>query len=243
MPKSKVTLPFLRSLLPRFDLTGFALFAPASIMFLLALQFGASEYSWNSREVIGLLCGAGALMLVFLAWEWRTGDDAMIPLGLVARRVMWCSSLTSAFLMSTNIIGGTFFPMYLQSVRGLSPVTSGLYLLPSVGSQIFFVVLSGALSKLFSPSDIIPDLRVIDLDGWLTPCQSFSGSVAVLHPLGCTGSRRICRYLRTHIYMGCGQYSWGSFRLPSHVGYQRRGHASGESWSRSSLRQCGRIAN
>ena len=39
IPKKPVSGPYLMSLLPRFDLTGFVIFAPASIMILLALQW------------------------------------------------------------------------------------------------------------------------------------------------------------------------------------------------------------
>jgi hypothetical protein len=146
MPKPPITKTYLRSLVPRIDMTGFALFAPASIMFLLALQFGP-EHGWSSSEVIGLFCGAGVTMLVFLAWEWRVGKEAMIPLAIATQRVMWSSSLYMACLMSSNILAGTFFPIYFQSVRGLSPVMSGVYFMPAIGTQIVAVVLSGAFSE------------------------------------------------------------------------------------------------
>ncbi|KAG6986530.1 hypothetical protein G7Y79_00078g099840, partial [Physcia stellaris] len=42
----------------RLDLLGFAIFAPAAIQFLLALQWGGTKYRWNSPTVIGLFCGA-----------------------------------------------------------------------------------------------------------------------------------------------------------------------------------------
>jgi hypothetical protein len=116
-------------------------------MFLLALQFGAAEYGWGASEVIGLFCGSGATLLVFLAWEWKKGDDAMIPLTMVARTVIWSSTLNMGALMSTNVVAGGFFPIYFQSVRGLSPVMSGVYFLPGIFAQILAVVTSGALSK------------------------------------------------------------------------------------------------
>lgn len=145
--KTPVSPAFLRSILPRFDLVGFVLFAPASIMLLLALQFGAGDYGWKSSEVIGLFCGAGGGAVVFLLWERRAGADAMVPLAMVRRRVVWASCLNLAFFTSAVIVGSNFMPIYLQSVRGLSPTMSGVYLLASILTQLVFVIVAGALGK------------------------------------------------------------------------------------------------
>lgn len=163
MVKPPITPNYLRSLLPRLDLTGFAIFAPASIMFLMALQFGPDR-GWSSSEVIGLFCGSAAMLLIFIAWEWRMGAEAMIPLAMITRRLMWTSALSVACLMSTNVLAGTFFPIYFQSVRGLSPVMSGVYFLPAIGTQIVAVVISGIFSKSPSVDFDETDPSIIRLD-------------------------------------------------------------------------------
>lgn len=150
-PKSPISLSFLRQLLPLFDLTGFALFAPAVTMFLLGLQFGSESYGWGSSEVIGLFCGAAATLALFLFWEHRMGDQAMIPLELVRQRVMWTSCLNMGFLMTVVIGGSSFMPIYFQSVKGFSPVMSGVHMLGSILSQVFFILLSGALGMTSDP--------------------------------------------------------------------------------------------
>ncbi|CAH0027738.1 unnamed protein product [Clonostachys rhizophaga] len=147
--KEPVTLQHLREILPKFDLIGFALFAPAAIMLLLALQFGSSDYSWNSATVIGCFCGAGVAAIIFLLWERRMGKDAMMPPQMISRRIVWTSSLFYGLLMSVSVGGGSFLPIYFQSVKGQEPLTSALYLLPSILSQIFFLLLSGALMTKF----------------------------------------------------------------------------------------------
>lgn len=147
IPKKPLTFTYLRSLLPYFDLVGFVLFAPASIMFLMALQWGAESYGWSSSEVIGLFCGAAATAVVFLVWEWRMGDNAMIPFGIVKNTIVWTSCLNMALLMMSVIVGSNFMPIYLQSVKGLGPTMSGVYMLGAILSQTFFIILSGALRK------------------------------------------------------------------------------------------------
>lgn len=136
----------LRALLPRLDLIGFALFAPAAIMLLLALQFGSgTEYVWSDSEVIGLFCGAGATFIVFIFWERHMGKDAMIPGHILSQKIVVCSALFFGLLMSSISIGSNYMPMYLQSSKGLSPTMSGVYMLGSIIPQSIFVILSGGL--------------------------------------------------------------------------------------------------
>jgi len=91
--KSDVKEP-LRTTLNKLDLPGFALFAPAIIMFLLALEWGGNEFAWSSATVIGLFVGAAGMACVFAGWEYRRGDAAMIPLGMLRKRIIWSCCLT-----------------------------------------------------------------------------------------------------------------------------------------------------
>ncbi|KAI1411837.1 putative MFS multidrug transporter [Hypoxylon sp. FL1857] len=143
--KPQVTFARLRQIIPDLDIIGFAIFAPAAIMFLLALQFGSSEYPWNSSTVIGLFVGAAVAFIIFLFWERREGDKAMIPFSMVRQRVVWVSSVQFASLMTSVFVGAQFFPIYFQSVKGVGPTLSGVYLLPNILSGVVFIILSGAL--------------------------------------------------------------------------------------------------
>jgi hypothetical protein len=53
--------------LRKLDLVGFALFAPATIQFILVLQWSGIKYFWNGAAIIGLFCGAFGNLLIFLA--------------------------------------------------------------------------------------------------------------------------------------------------------------------------------
>ncbi|CAH0041769.1 unnamed protein product [Clonostachys rhizophaga] len=147
--KETVSLSLLAKLLPDFDLFGFALLAPASLMLLLALQFGASDYSWNSATVIGLFCGSALSTGLFIAWERRVGEKAMIPLRILSQTTIWTSCLHYAFLIAVTTGGGYFLPIYLQSVKGLSPTMSAVYMLPTILLSVVYVILSGALMPRF----------------------------------------------------------------------------------------------
>ncbi|KAI8955553.1 efflux pump protein [Xylaria longipes] len=143
--KPPFSFALLRSIVPNLDLTGCALFAPATVMFLLALQWGSTDYGWSSPIVIGLFAGSGATAILFSIWEWRVGETALIPFHLVKRRVVWTSTIQNSFLFITNFVGASYVPIYFQAVKGAGPSLSGVYTLPSILTQLLSIVISGAL--------------------------------------------------------------------------------------------------
>jgi hypothetical protein len=137
--------------LPRFFKTlnplGFALFAPAAIMFLLALEYSDQRYAWSSPTVLGLFCGAAATTVILLLWEYRAGHDALIPFHLICQRTVYSSLI---FVMSTfglTIVVIYYLPIYFQAVMGDSALTSGVNLLPNILCQLVMAVVSGVLSS------------------------------------------------------------------------------------------------
>ena len=107
--KEPFSLNLVRKVLPELDLFGFALFAPASVMFLLALQFGGDgTHAWNSSMVIGLFCGAGVTIILFVLWEIRSGDSAMIPGSVVKQRIVWASTGHASFLLASSFVASYY---------------------------------------------------------------------------------------------------------------------------------------
>ncbi|KAI7976466.1 hypothetical protein EIK77_003281 [Talaromyces pinophilus] len=131
IPKPK-GLKSVATVLGNLDLIGFALFAPAAIMFLLALQYGGSTYPWNSATIIGLFVGAGVTFIIFMLWEYRVGDKAMIPYSILTIRTVWASCVTYGFLASLLICGSYYLPIYFQAIKNASPMISGVDILPNV---------------------------------------------------------------------------------------------------------------
>lgn len=131
----------------KLDLTGFVLFAPAAIQLLLALDYGQNKMPWHSAAVIGLFCGAGGTFILFLAWEYYQGDKAMIPLAMVAKRKVWSSCLVMVSIFAITLSTTYYLPVYFQAIQNKSPMMSGVYILPSILSQLAVAVTSGALSE------------------------------------------------------------------------------------------------
>ncbi|CAO1604832.1 hypothetical protein XANCAGTX0491_008372 [Xanthoria calcicola] len=135
--------------LQEFDLLGFALFAPASVQLFLALQFGGNQYAWNSATIIGLFCGAGGTLVVWLAWDYRQGDQAMVPLSILRQTVVWSSCVTGLFFAGSFFITGYYLPIYFQDVRGASPLKSGVDVLPNILPQMLMTIIAGKLIELY----------------------------------------------------------------------------------------------
>jgi MFS family permease len=127
------------------DLVGLLLFAPATIMMLLALQWGGLEYPWGSITIIGLFIGAAALTAIFALWQVHKGDDAMIPPKLFTQRVVFFACLTELFAMGTVYIAIYYLPQWFQIVKGVSPIRSGIMYLPLSMSDVASAFMVGIL--------------------------------------------------------------------------------------------------
>ena len=147
--------------LKQLDVVGFGLFAPASIQLLLALQWGGNKFHWDSSTIIGLFCGSFGVFCVFLAWEYYKKDAAMIPFSIVRQRAVWSGSMVMFFFLGSMLITTYYLPIYFQAVRDATPTDSGVYLLPSIISQIIFATVSGVLGNL-STSAKFGQHRLID---------------------------------------------------------------------------------
>lgn len=135
----------LKEKFDQLDPLGFILFAPAVIMLLLALQWGGTTYPWGSSTIIGLFCGALVTFCVFLGWEYHRKEKAMLPLSLFSNRVISCAAFASAMAQGGVYLIFYYLPTWFQVVKGLSPTSSGVHILPSVGSMAVCTSLAGAL--------------------------------------------------------------------------------------------------
>ncbi|PVH76182.1 efflux pump [Cadophora sp. DSE1049] len=132
-------------ILHSFDLLGFAIFAGTAIMLLVAVEWGGNKYFWNSATIIGLFCGSASALVLFLLWERRKGMEALLPLSILKQRIVWTSCLHMFFICANMMTTSYYMAVYFQAVRDKSPTMSGVYLLPSVLSQMAFGVIAGIL--------------------------------------------------------------------------------------------------
>jgi hypothetical protein len=127
------------------DLIGAALFIPAVLMALLALQWGGSAYPWHSGIIIGLFVGFGGLLAFFAGWEIYKKDDAMIPSSILLTRTVAFSSLIGLFALGGIFVAVYYLPEWFQVIKGASPIRSGVMNIPAFLSQVVGTVLAGGL--------------------------------------------------------------------------------------------------
>jgi len=108
----------------RLDPLGAALAAAAMFLLTYAL-IETNEHPWGSAYTLGLLAAAAALLAAFVAWEGRTSHP-MVELALFRSRTFVAGSVVYG-LAYLGLAGMFFFvTLYLQNVRGWSPLATGL---------------------------------------------------------------------------------------------------------------------
>ncbi|KAL4736631.1 major facilitator superfamily domain-containing protein [Aspergillus similis] len=144
---SKPTSLFDR--IKQIDFIGAALLIPSIICLLLALQWGGNKYTWGNGRIIGLFVTFGVLAILTVFSQIKLGDRATLPPRIMVQR----SVITSATY--ALLFGGSFFvlvyylPIFFQSVRGSSAMTSGIQLLPLMLATVVSSVLTGILVTIF----------------------------------------------------------------------------------------------
>ncbi|CVK85143.1 hypothetical protein FPRO06_07674 [Fusarium proliferatum] len=135
----------VRELPKRLDLIGFFMFAGASTMLMLALQWGGTTYAWSSAVTIGLFCGSAASLTAYVAWSWNRGDESLIPPVLLKQRVVIACFFLTLFMIGSALMLSYWLPVYFQAVRGQSPIGSGVSMLPNILASVVFSIVGGIL--------------------------------------------------------------------------------------------------
>ena len=141
----------IRRMRTQLDPIGFVLFACFAGTLLLATTWGGGVYAWSSATIIGLLCGCAGFGLVFVLWIYHAGDNALIPPSILRRRSVAVGSVLMFLQGGATQMIPYYLPFWFQAIRGDSPVTSAVHMLPSVVSQIISLVGFGALGKTLRP--------------------------------------------------------------------------------------------
>ncbi|SCN92067.1 related to transporter (major facilitator superfamily) [Fusarium fujikuroi] len=135
----------VRELPKRLDLIGFAMFAGASTMLMLALQWGGTTYAWSSAVTIGLFCGSAASLTAYVAWSWNRGDESLIPPVLLKQRVVIACFFLTLFMIGSALMLSYWLPVYFQAVRGQNPIGSGVSMLPNILASVVFSIVGGIM--------------------------------------------------------------------------------------------------
>lgn len=129
------------------DLVGFVLISGAVLMFLLGLQYGGNEFAWDSSVVIGLIVGGVVCFFVFLAWEYRQSDGAMVPWAMLRSGIIRSAAITGLFNYGVMLVADYYLAIYFQSVKDNTPLQSGIHMLPTTLAMLLSMVTAGGLTQ------------------------------------------------------------------------------------------------
>src|SRR3954462_3188378 len=151
VPIGLVLLPLIllrldesRGPVAKFDLLGLAL-ASTGLVGIVSALVRANEVGWTSPQIVGALIVGSALLAAFVVWELRT-EHPMLPMRFFANRTFALANVSSLF-MFFGMFGSIFFiAQFFQTVQGLSPLQSGLRILPWTAMPMLVAPIAGAVS-------------------------------------------------------------------------------------------------
>jgi hypothetical protein len=137
----------LKDRLKSIDFLGAIIFIGSFSCGILAISFGGVIYTWNSRTIIGLLVGAGALMIVFFAQQLlligTTKSTRLFPVHFLRSPIMVMMFVATACAATTVFIPIYFVPLYFQFIRNFSPLKAGVHLLPYIAFTVAGAMANG----------------------------------------------------------------------------------------------------
>ena len=126
------------------DYLGAAVLATGLSAIVLFTSLGGTTYAWSSPTIVGL-AAVGVVLLGLFPFVERRAAEPILPLELFRNRVF---AVTSAigFIVGLALFGAiTYLPLYLQIVKGRSPTSSGLTLVPLMAGLLVTSIGSGQL--------------------------------------------------------------------------------------------------
>jgi EmrB/QacA subfamily drug resistance transporter len=127
------------------DVPGLVTIGLAVFCLLYALTDGPSA-GWTSSLVIGFFVAAAVLAISWCVIEWRLREP-LVDLRLFELRP-YDGALTANLTMNLSFAGISYLlVLWLQNIRGFSPIEAGLLMLPSTLGIFAFIPLGGRMSE------------------------------------------------------------------------------------------------
>jgi len=128
----------------RIDFGGAAALTIGLVPLLLVAQQGQG-WGWTSGQ--SMLCYGIGLMgaIAFFLVERSMGGEALLPLALFTNKTVDVASIASVILGLGMFGGLACLPLYLQIVKGATPTSAGLMLLPMTLGMMGGSILSGQI--------------------------------------------------------------------------------------------------
>jgi EmrB/QacA subfamily drug resistance transporter len=166
-----------KATLVSFDYLGSVLVVTGTVLLLLGFTWAGTEHNWLSAQIIDLFVGAVIVLATFIMYEAyveRKGGNPFILPSLFLKNIFAISTIVT--LISTLTISGTilFVPLFVQEIVGVSPINSGLILMPLLLTNVVSSSITGQfvdhlgkyklIAILGMLMSILGTLLLVDLD-------------------------------------------------------------------------------
>ncbi len=132
----------LRRVRHAIDYAGAALLAVALSSLTLIADLGGTTLGWTSPAMLALYAAAAVGLVAFVTVERRAAEPVLPP-RLFGQRTFVVAT-TVGLIVGFALFGSvTYFPLFLQVVKGESPTSSGLHMLPMMGGMLATSIVSG----------------------------------------------------------------------------------------------------
>jgi EmrB/QacA subfamily drug resistance transporter len=138
-----------------FDVSGSVLMAFTVSALLVAVSTGGNTFAWGSPTVIGLFI-ATVVGIVALCRREAHAKEPLFPPRVFLHPVTAASAALTLLLTAAQFAGVIYLPIYLQLAKGISPLVSGLSMLPLVFASSFSSIFSGHMISKYGRYKVFP---------------------------------------------------------------------------------------
>ncbi|HLN15356.1 MAG TPA: MDR family MFS transporter [Acidimicrobiales bacterium] len=150
------------------DYLGTTLLAVSATSLVLLTSLGGTSYAWGSPQIIGLGV-IGVVTAVLFVFAERRAVEPVLPISVLTNRV-FASASAIGFVVGFAMFGAlTFMPLFLQDVKGVSLIDSGVRILPIMAGLFACSIGSGQIVTRTGRYKVFPVVGtgVMTLGLWL----------------------------------------------------------------------------
>ncbi len=129
---------------PSIDYAGALLLAISLTSLILLTSLGGQTLAWTSLAAIALAAASIVSLILFVGVE-RRAVAPMFPMHLFSIRIFTVCALVSLVVGLAMFGSVTYLPLYMQVVKGLTPLSAGLHLTPMMAGVLTSSIASGQI--------------------------------------------------------------------------------------------------
>lgn len=173
----------------------------------------AGNDGWSSAPVVTTLV-VGALALILFVWREMTVDNPMLEFRIFKYNMFSLTTLINVIVTMAMYAGMILLPIYLQQIRGFTPVESGLLMLPGAILMGIMSPITGAIfDKIGAKWLAVIGLAITVITTWefsnLTETMSYNhimiiytarmfGMSMLMMPIQTAGLNQLPRNMNAH---------------------------------------------